>query len=252
MSSKLLLALCACFIMLIQNVNAQNYRPTSRDSFLDRLLQRDPDEYMRCMNKGPTEYHEKNVLCARATRMMLSCARPQEPEVYCGGYAFSYYGTGCMERRGYVNLLDHTNDQSVCQVPGAMWVFYGRCNSVNDNGRIPSVTTCHNRLKALLGEDEYNREIGAKVKRYMGAGHNMSREKALQAAVSGDRYGHMDLIGYRYNSFFNKINTKKIDFYTYIISQHPASHYATGVYHGKRILKACYLPSDDANRILGY
>lgn len=243
-------------LLFSQQILAKTYRPSTRDTFLDRLMQRDPDEYLRCMQKGPTDYHRKKVLCARATRLMLSCARPNEPEVYCGGYAFTYYGTGCMERLGYVNLLEHNpkpaKDHSICQAPGAMWVYYGRCNKVSDNGRIPSSETCHRRMKKLLGESQYQKELNSHIKRYMGPQYNMSREQAYRMAFSGDRYGHMDLIGYRYNKTFNSINTRVIDFYTYLISPVPADHYRTGQYHGKRILKACYLPRADANRILGY
>ncbi len=231
------------------------YRPTSHHSYLTRLLEKDPGEYINCMKKGPTPEHEAGVLCAKATRSILNCARPQDPEVHCGGYAFNYYGKQCMEKRGYINLLEHSKDgtSSICQVPGAMWVFYGRCTPEGGNTLI-STQDCHEKLKLQLGEAAYKKEMDSKIALYTSDKYNMTEAEAWSAAVAGDRYGHMDLIGYKYDpdaGVDGEIYSNIINFWTYIVIPIPASHnQRTGAYQGHRILKACYMPADDARVII--
>ncbi len=67
--------------------------------------------------------------CARGVRHALACmARRQGRNVnnmyfHCGGSAYNYWNEGCMERRGFVNMIN--SDPSYCSRPGVVRVYWG-------------------------------------------------------------------------------------------------------------------------------
>ncbi len=67
--------------------------------------------------------------CARGVRHALAClARRQGRQVdnyylHCGGSAYNYWGEGCLERRGFVNMINR--DRNMCNRPGVVRVYWG-------------------------------------------------------------------------------------------------------------------------------
>ena len=71
----------------------------------------------------------------------------------------------------------------------------------------------------------------------------------MALAFGGDRYGHMDVVGYDGYFEVRDINPKRILHYSYTIIAQPANRTGSGTRNKNRFLKACYLPADDTKKV---
>jgi len=215
------------------------------DTYLTRLLDQAPQDYEACLKLGPTPENAKDKLCARATRLMYSCAA-DVPAVHCGSYAFTYAGRNCLEKRGLVNLMDPQNlalirsemRAGVCNVPGAILVFEGRCRPAPNSKQVVNFKECRQRLMEIEGAEAYQKRIGDIMQKM-----NITEAEA----ISGDQVGHIELAIPRSSKDRGTLN-----FVSYSRRAMPASHFDTGKKHGYRILVACYLPKSDAQALVQF
>ncbi len=130
-----------------------------------------------------------------------------------------------VKKRGYV-----------CNVPGSILVFEGRCKPNPNSLETVQFAECRKRLIEIEGEAAYLKRIQSIMEK-----HGITENEA----ISGDQVGHIEMAVHKGASKPGVLN-----FVSYSRRAMPASHFDDGRAHGMRILVACYLPREDAQALL--